>query len=77
LSRYEPDDGRGEHRFSAVDDVVTTCPAVPGAQVVAVHMETINHCLLTRADLAFQLEAARVSNQVTIPNDGEWVDLRS
>jgi len=49
------------------DDVVTTC----------VRMETINHCLLTRADLAFQLEAARVSNQVTIPNDGEWVDLRS
>jgi len=67
----------GDPITMTADDVVTTCRAVPGAQVVAVHMETINHCLLTRADLAFQLEAARVSNQVTIPNDGEWVDLRS
>lgn len=57
----------GDPITMTADDVVTTC----------VRMETINHCLLTRADLAFQLEAARVSNQVTIPNDGEWVDLRS
>ena len=57
----------GDPITMTADDVVTTC----------VHMETINHCLLMRAHLAFQLEAARVSNQVTIPNDGEWVDLRS
>ena len=48
-----------------------------GAQVVAVHMEAINHCLVHRADLAFQLEAARVRKQVCIPQDGEWVDLRA
>jgi len=58
------------------DDVITTCQAAPKARVVAVHMEAINHCLLTRADLAFQLEAARVSDQVSIPNDGELVTLR-
>jgi len=40
---------------------------------VAVHMEAINHCLLTRDDLAFQLEAARV--RAAIPADGEWVGL--
>jgi hypothetical protein len=57
------------------DDVIATCQAAPEAQVVAVHMEAINHCLLTRADLAFQLEAARVSEQVSIPNDGEWADF--
>jgi hypothetical protein len=56
--------------------VVNTCQAVPGAKVVAVHMETINHCLLTRADLAIQLEAARVNDRVSIPNDGDWVDMR-
>jgi L-ascorbate metabolism protein UlaG (beta-lactamase superfamily) len=55
------------------DDVIETCRAAPNAQVVAVHMEAINHCLLTRADLAFQLEAARVIDQVAIPQDGEWV----
>jgi hypothetical protein len=52
-----------------------TCQAAPRAQVIAVHMEAINHCLLTRADLAFQLEAARVIRQVAIPQDGDWVEL--
>lgn len=58
------------------DDVIATCQALPSARVVAVHMEAINHCLLTRADLAFQLEAARVSGQVEISADGEWANLR-
>jgi L-ascorbate metabolism protein UlaG (beta-lactamase superfamily) len=55
------------------DDVIATCQGMPSAQVVAVHMEAINHCLLTRPDLAFQLEAARVT--ATIPGDGEWVQV--
>jgi L-ascorbate metabolism protein UlaG (beta-lactamase superfamily) len=67
----------GDPITMTADDVVATCQAAPRAQVVAVHMESINHCLLTRADLAFQLEAARVSDQVRIPGDGEWVDLTS
>jgi hypothetical protein len=56
------------------DDVITVCHKAPDTQVVAVHMESINHCLLTRSDLGFQLEAARVAQQVTIPGDGEWVN---
>jgi hypothetical protein len=58
----------------SADDVIATCQA-GGARIVAVHMEAINHCLLTRADLAFQLEAARVEEQVEIPGDGEWVKI--
>jgi L-ascorbate metabolism protein UlaG (beta-lactamase superfamily) len=58
----------------SADDVIQTCQAARGAQVVAVHMEAINHCLLTRADLAFQLEAARVIGQAAIPQDGDWVE---
>ena len=54
------------------DDVIATCQALPSARIIAVHMEAINHCLLTRADLAFQLEAARV--RAEIPADGEWVE---
>jgi L-ascorbate metabolism protein UlaG (beta-lactamase superfamily) len=65
----------GDPITMTADDVIATCKAAPGARVVAVHMEAINHCLLTRDDLAFQLEAARVSNQVAIPQDGEWVRL--
>jgi len=66
----------GDPITMSAEDVIATCQAAPTAQVVAVHMEAINHCLLTRADLAFQLEAARVSERVSIPNDGEWVDVR-
>src|SRR5579862_4014003 len=64
----------GDPITMTADDVITTCQAAPRAQVIAVHMESINHCLLTRSDLAFQLEAARVISQVAIPQDGEWVD---
>jgi L-ascorbate metabolism protein UlaG (beta-lactamase superfamily) len=64
---------RGDPITMTADDVVAVCQAAPAAQVVAVHMEAINHCLLTRDDLAFQLEAARV--RAEIPGDGEWVGL--
>ena len=67
---------QGDPITMTADCVVSVCRSAPNAQVVAVHMEAINHCLLTRADLAFQLEAARVIQQVAIPNDGDWVELR-
>jgi L-ascorbate metabolism protein UlaG (beta-lactamase superfamily) len=65
----------GDPITMTADDVIAVCQAAPRARVIAVHMEAINHCLLTRADLAFQLEAARV--QAVIPGDGEWVELAS
>lgn len=67
----------GDPITMTADDVIRTCQAAPSAQIVAVHMEAINHCLLTRADLAFQLESARVISQVAIPQDGDWVETRS
>ena len=67
----------GDAITMTADDVVKVCQAAPNAQVIAVHMEAINHCLLTRADLAFQLEAERVIQQVAIPGDGDWVQINS
>jgi len=63
----------GDPITMTAEDVIQVCQASPHSQVVAVHMEAINHCLLSRADLAFQLEAARVIDQVAIPGDGDWV----
>jgi hypothetical protein len=54
-------------------DVVRVCRAAPYAQVIAVHMEAINHCLLTRAELAREAESAGV--KVKIPEDGGTMDL--
>jgi hypothetical protein len=39
--------------------------------MVAVHMEAINHCVLTRAALASSVAAAGLSDRVWIPRDGE------
>ena len=52
-------------------DVAAVAEAAPGARVVAVHMEAINHCLETRADLAAALGGDGAAGRVTIPADGE------
>jgi len=52
-------------------DVVAVAEAAPDARVVAVHLEAINHCLETRAELAAALAAAGLDGRVAIPADGE------
>jgi hypothetical protein len=46
---------------------------LPQANIVAIHMEAINHCLLTRSALREYVEANQVSDAVSIPQDGETV----
>jgi hypothetical protein len=52
-------------------DVISVCRTAAQAKVVAVHMEAINHCLLTRQQLAAEAQTAGIP--VIIPRDGEWV----
>lgn len=52
-------------------DVVEVCRTAPQAKVVAVHLEAINHCRLSRQTLADYLANAKVAHQVSIPADGE------
>lgn len=54
-----------------VEDVIQVANAAPQAQIVAVHMETINHCGLTRAALGSAMTEAGLSDRVPIPADGE------
>jgi L-ascorbate metabolism protein UlaG (beta-lactamase superfamily) len=58
-----------------VDDVVEVCRAAPRARVIAVHMEAINHCVLTRSALGAGLDKAAVKTPVLIPADGEELRL--
>jgi hypothetical protein len=73
----------GEARFlegdpivMGLDDVVNVCRAAPRARVIAVHMEAVNHCVLTRDALRAGLDRAGLTSRVHIPNDGDVVDLR-
>lgn len=58
-----------------VDDVVQVCRAAPTARVIAVHMEAINHCLLTRNALRAEFTKAGVTTPLLVPADGEELRL--
>jgi L-ascorbate metabolism protein UlaG (beta-lactamase superfamily) len=61
----------GDPITMTAEDVARVCHAAPEARVIAVHMEAINHCLLTRAELADALAEQGLAGRVEIPADGE------
>ena len=81
LAMYEPRViivNAGGARFNVGDpitmtikDVVKVCRQAPKTQIIAVHMDAINHCLESRVDLYTRLKQEGLSNQVFIPMDGE------
>ena len=52
-------------------DVIEVDRAALRALIVAVHLEAVNHCVLSRADLREAVDAAGVGDRVVIPADGE------
>lgn len=58
-------------------DVVTVAEATPSeTMVVAVHMDAINHCVDTRADLRARLrEEGLLEDRVLVPDDGAALQL--
>ncbi|WP_025685171.1 MBL fold metallo-hydrolase [Paenibacillus maysiensis] len=81
LDKYHPEwtiVNAGGARFTVGDpitmtaqDVTTVAQHAPYTQVVAVHMEAINHCLLTRTELTEHIRNEGLSERVHIPVDGE------
>ena len=57
------------------DDVVAVARHAPRARVIAVHLEAVNHCLQTRADLHQRLHDEELTDHVTVPEDGAEVPL--
>lgn len=57
------------------DDVVAVARRVPDARIVAVHLDAINHCVETRADLHQRLHEEGLAERVTVPEDGAAVPL--
>jgi L-ascorbate metabolism protein UlaG (beta-lactamase superfamily) len=56
-------------------DVLAVARHAPDATVVAVHMEAINHCLETRADLHQRLREEGLLERVIVPEDGAAIPL--
>ena len=85
LDRHSPDVvvvNAGGARFlegdpitMTADDVVAVARRAPDATVVAVHLEAVNHCLETRADLHQRLRAEGLDGRVVVPEDGAAIPL--
>ena len=67
----------GDPITMTAEDVAAVCRASSNAKVIAVHMEAINHCLVSRDDLRNHLELEGLIEQVFIPMDGETITLSS
>jgi L-ascorbate metabolism protein UlaG (beta-lactamase superfamily) len=66
----------GDPIVMTADDVVAVAEHAPAAHVVAVHLEAINHCLETRADVLARLRKAGLEERVSVPADGAYVPAR-
>ena len=64
----------GDSITMTAEDVAKVCLAAPEARVIAVHMEAINHCQLTRRELAEELEEQDLAGRVEIPADGDTLE---
>lgn len=60
----------GQPLLMPTDEVMTFIERSPG-QVVANHLEALNHCPVTREELARALSARQLRQKVWIPADGE------
>lgn len=56
-------------------DVLEVHRAAPGATIVASHMETVNHGMLSRKELREFLEEKGMTSRVLVPEDGETLQL--
>ncbi|WP_069387240.1 MBL fold metallo-hydrolase [Cellulosimicrobium cellulans] len=53
------------------EDVVEVHRLAPRARLVAVHMEALNHCPVTRADVRTAAAEQGIDDSVLVPEDGE------
>ena len=60
----------GDPIVMTAEDVVAVARHAPGAHVVAVHLEAINHCLETREELRARLREEGLEERVSVPADG-------
>ena len=57
------------------EDALRTLEILPAATLVASHMEAVNHCLLSRAELRAYTAENGLQQKVRVPEDGETLNL--
>jgi len=65
---------QGDPITMGASDIIKVSKAAPKAKIIAVHMDTVNHCLLTRSELKKALDEVGVKG-IAIPQDGELIEV--
>ena len=48
---------------------------MPKAKIITVHMDTVNHTAVSRADMRKFIRGQSIESRVNVPEDGEIVKL--
>ena len=83
IARHQPEVivlNAGDARVDGIDpiimgtkDVLAVHRAAPKARLIASHMESVNHCVLSRAELRAFSEKEGFASSLLIPGDGESI----
>jgi L-ascorbate metabolism protein UlaG (beta-lactamase superfamily) len=72
----------GEAKFLSGDpitmgpaDIIKVHEKLPATKIIAVHMDTVNHCFIKRTDLLRALSNQEFIAPIAIPNDGELITI--
>lgn len=57
------------------EDVVHVNEILPDALIVPIHLETVNHCVLSRRELQEFVNDKGIEEKVIIPEDGQIIEL--
>lgn len=57
------------------EDILKAHLVLPDAQIVATHMEAVNHCLVTRREILEYAQINHIQDYVSAPADGESVSF--
>lgn len=68
------DKGNTSQLVMNADDTIEIAKMLPNAKIIAIHMESLDHCPVTRKELLDKVKDNQIDN-VLIPGDGETICL--
>ena len=64
-----------ESIIMGTEDVTKAAQFLPQSKIVAVHMDAINHCTVSRKHMREFVSIMHLTDRVFIPNDGETINF--
>ncbi len=64
-----------ESIIMGTEDVAKAARMAPGAKIVTVHMDAINHCTVSRENMREFVKRAKLADRVCVPDDGATIVL--